>query len=61
MDPCGHPPVTLLGEDQAEPTLTVMDRFVKNVASRRMMGVEAPLRAKAAKQCWKESRLKAFE
>ena len=51
IEPWGQPPVTGLGEDQVDPTLTVIDLFVRKVAMSLMMGVEAPWAAKARRQC----------
>ena len=61
IDPWGQPPETGLGSDHVQPTLMVITRFDKKVAMRRMIWDEAPLDAKALRQCWNESLLKAFE
>ena len=60
IDPWETPPLTGLGADQLCPTLTVIVRWDKKVASSSIIGVDAPLRAKASKHLWKLSLLKAL-
>ena len=61
IDPWGQPPVTSMGSDHVEPTLTDMVLPDKKVASKRMTSVDAPLDANEVRQCWKDRRLKALE
>ena len=52
--------MTCRGVDHVEPTLTAIVRLDKKVARSLITGEEAPFRAKALKQCWNESLLKAL-
>ena len=49
IEPCGLPPLTLLGVDNNEPTLTIITLSVRKVAISSSIGVEAPCLARAFK------------
>ena len=60
MDPCGTPPHTGKGSDQTFPTLTDIVLLDRNVAKIAIVSELAPFLAKARRQCWKLSLLKAL-
>ena len=60
IEPWGKPPLAGSQSDCTSPTLTVIVRFVRNVATSLRASVEAPFFAQDCKQYWKDIRLNAL-